>query len=120
MSTSKQAILAASGIALCAAMPVLGHHALEAKYDRNRMITVKGTVMRMTWNNPHVRLYLDGKDDSQPEMKWELEMASPNALLRTGWKIDTVRRGDHVTVSAYPAKDGSSVGYATKVTVTPP
>lgn len=97
------------------ALPAIGHHALAARYDLNQSVTVTGTVTKVEWENPHVRLYLDsgGRGDV---MHWELEMASPNLLILNGIKLDSLRRGDRVTVNAYPARDGSYVGYARKVT----
>jgi hypothetical protein len=94
---------------------VLAHHALQAQFDMNQTITLKGTVTKMDWSNPHVRLYLEVRNESK-SVTWELYMASPNQQLMNGWKIDTYRRGDHVTVDACPARDGSSVGFAKKVT----
>jgi hypothetical protein len=119
----KRFVLSASASLLFLAIPIDAHHRLELVYDQNRPIILKGTVTKVDWSNPHVRLYIDGKeelgrDEPGSPMKWNLEMGSPNSLLRTGWKIDTFRRGDHVTVNAYPARDGSSLGYATKVTRT--
>ena len=115
-------VLSAAVSLLLAAIPIYAHHRLELVYDQNRPIILKGTVTKLDWSNPHVRLYIDGKEDRGNElgsqMNWNLEMGSPNSLLRTGWKIDTFRRGDHVTVNVYPARDGSSLGYATKVTRT--
>jgi hypothetical protein len=115
-------VLSAAVSLLLAAIPIFAHHRLELVYDQNRPIILKGTVTKVDWSNPHVRLYIDGKEDLGQEvgsqMSWNLEMGSPNSLLRTGWKIDTFRRGDHVTVNVYPARDGSSLGYATKVTRT--
>jgi hypothetical protein len=96
--------------------PALAHHALATEYDLNRSVTVVGTVTKFEWANPHVRLYLDtdasGRNDP---MHWELEMASPNLLVLHGLKIDSLRTGDQVTVTAYPARDGSNLGYAIKV-----
>ena len=97
-------------------VPIQAHHRLELVYDQTKPIILKGTVTKIDWSNPHVRLYIDG--EQAPQMSWKLEMGSPNSLLRTGWKIDTFRRGDHVIVNAFPARDGSSLGYATKVTRT--
>jgi hypothetical protein len=120
---AKRFILSIGVSFLLAAIPVPAHHRLELVYDETRPIILKGTVTKIDWSNPHVRLYLDGKveihdDEAASQMKWELEMGSPNSLLRTGWKIDSFRRGDHVTINAFPARNGSSVGYATKVTRT--
>ncbi len=90
------------------------HHALQAQFDMNRTINLTGAVKRMDWSNPHVRLYIAVQDESKT-VTWELYMGSPNQQLLNGWKIDTYRRGDVVSVDAYPARDGSSVGFAKKV-----
>jgi hypothetical protein len=97
---------------------VLAHHALEAQFDTKHTITLKGAVTRMDWSNPHVRLYIEVKDQGRTVI-WELYMGSPSLQAMNGWKIDTYRRGDHVSVDAYPARDGSSVGYARKVRTVP-
>jgi hypothetical protein len=96
--------------------PTLAHHTLATEYDLNRSVTVVGTVTKVEWANPHVRLYLDthaarGSDT----MHWKLEMPSPNFLVLNGLKIDSLRIGDQVTITAYPARDGSNLGYALKV-----
>jgi hypothetical protein len=98
-----------------AAAPVLAHHALAAVYDTRQSIMLKGTVTKIVWNNPHVQLYLQAMDKGAPESTWEFELGSPNLLTLNGFKIDTFRRGDYVVVTAYPARDGSKLGYANKV-----
>ena len=91
----------------------LGHHALGAEYDLKRSVRLTGTVTKVEWANPHVRLYLDANGAGSGDvMHWELEMASPNLLILNGLKIDSLRLGDMVTVSANPARDGSNSGYA--------
>jgi len=77
-------------------------------------------VTKVAWANPHARLYIDVKDEGGgAAMNWELELASLNMLMLNGWKIDTLRQGDHVLVHAYRAKHGSNSGYANRVTITP-
>ena len=112
---SAQAVLIAGMSLLLVPMIALAHHALQAQFDMNQTITLKGTVTKMDWSNPHVRLYLEVKNESK-SVTWELYMASPNQQIMNGWKIDTYRRGDHVSVDVHPARDGSSVGFARKVT----
>jgi len=113
---TKRAFLIATVSLLCLAMPVVAHHRLEVQFDPNQIVMLNGTVTNITWANPHVHLYITagGKDP----MNWELEMGSPNQLMLHGWKIDTLRRGDHVLVNAYRARDGSTLGYAQTVTKT--
>jgi uncharacterized protein DUF6152 len=113
-------VLVAAMVLLLAAVPVLAHHSLAAKYDTRQSVLLKGTVTRITWDNPHVHLYLQAADKQEPDAGWEFEMGSPNLLILNGWKLDTFRRGDYVLVTAYPARDGSMFGYATKVALSTP
>ena len=100
---------------LVAAAPVLAHHGLAAKYDTRQPITLTGTITKISWDNPHVHLYLQAADKGATDAGWEFEMGSPNLQIMNGWKIDTFRAGDRVVVTAYPARDGSRFGYANKV-----
>jgi hypothetical protein len=87
---------------------------LGAEYDLKRSVKLTGTVTKVEWANPHVRLYLD-QNGAGDVMHWELEMASPNLLTLNGLKIDSLRQGDVVTVSANPARNGSNSGYARRI-----
>jgi uncharacterized protein DUF6152 len=109
--------LVAGIVILLAALPVRAHHTLATKYDTRQSIMLKGTVTKITWDNPHVHLYLQAMEGAA-DAGWEFEMGSPNLLIHEGWKLDTFRRGDHVVVTAYPARDGSKFGYASKVSLT--
>ena len=111
----QRAVLLASLSLLVVPTLVLAHHGLEGQFDTKKTITLTGTVLRLDWSNPHVRLYLDVKDESKT-VTWELDLGSPNLQMMNGWKIDTYRQGDRVKVQANPARDGSNVAYARKVT----
>jgi Family of unknown function (DUF6152) len=111
----ERAVLIAGMSLLLVPTLVLAHHALQAQFDMKQTITLTGAVTKMDWSNPHVRLYVEVRNESK-SVTWELYLASPNQQIINGWKIDTYRRGDHVSVEAYPARDGSSVGFARKVT----
>jgi hypothetical protein len=112
----KRAILIAGLGLLLVPAEVSAHHSLQAQFDTQQTITLAGTVTKMDWSNPHVRLYLEIKDETNHTVTWELYMGSPNLQLRNGWKLDTYRRGSRVRVDAHPARDGSNLGYAVKVT----
>jgi len=90
---------------LLAAVPVLAHHSFKAEFDESHAITLSGTVAKVNWKNPHVRLFVDVKDESGKITNWELELSSPNGLLTQGWKVDSLKPGDQVTVSGYRARD---------------
>jgi len=108
---SKRAVLIAGVCSLFVPTAVFAHHGLRAQFDTEQTITLTGTVKKMDWSNPHVRLYIELKDSNN----WELYMGSPYLQMMNGMKIDTYRRGDQVRIDAYPARDGSNVGYARKI-----
>lgn len=111
-------MLATTGL-LLAALPVLAHHSFKAQYDESQPVTLKGTVTKITWNNPHVRMSLDVKDDQGKVVSWELELASPNGLISQGWKVDSIKPGDQVSVSGFRARDGSNMANIRKVVLDP-
>jgi hypothetical protein len=88
------------------------HHSFAAEYDEKKVITLKGVVTKFEWTNPHVRFYVDVKDDKGNLTNWDLELMSPNTLTRAGWSRHALNVGDQVTVTAYLAKDGSHRGNA--------
>jgi len=111
----KRAVLIVVVSLLVVQTAALAHHALQAQFDMKQTITLTGAVTKIDWSNPHVRLYLDVKGESNT-VTWELDMGSPNLQMMNGWKIDTYKRGDRVRVFANPARDGSNVAYGRRVT----
>ena len=96
-----------AGMALLAvvAQPTFAHHAFAAEFDMNKPFTVTGVVSKVAWQNPHVYVYVDGKDESGKTLTYALECNSVNTLVHKGWTRDALKKGDQVTVSAYGAKD---------------
>ena len=88
------------------------HHSFAAEYDANKPVTLKGTVTKVEWMNPHARFYIDVKDEKGVAHNWNLELASPNVLVRNGWKRNSLSIGDEVTVDGSAAKDGSRMANA--------
>ena len=110
----KRAVWIAGVSLLWAPTALRAHHALEAQFDTKNTITLTGAVKNMDWSNPHVRLYIEVRNESNTVV-WEVDMGSPNMQLMAGWKIDTYRRGSLVRVDAYPARNGANVAYGRTV-----
>ena len=85
------------------------HHSFAAQYDRSKPHTITGTVTKMEWQNPHIYFYLTVKDAAGKETEWAVEGMAPNGLYRQGWRRDTVKAGDVVTVDGWLARDGSNL-----------
>jgi hypothetical protein len=94
---------------LAVSVPVLAHHG-SAAYDTDKTITLKGTVTRWFWSNPHCLIQLDVTDDSGHVAHWTAETENPSTMIRIGWTEKSLKPGDQVTVTALPVKNGNPVG----------
>ena len=93
---------------------VFAHHG-TANYDTTKSVTVKGTVSNFQFINPHVIVSLDVKDDKGNVVTWQGGLTSPNHLMRSGWTKETLKDGDVVTLSGFPAKTGAPEMWIQKV-----
>jgi hypothetical protein len=101
--------LIAVAVAMLAGATVLAHHSFDAEYDANKVSNISGYVTKVDWLNPHAFVYIDSADDKGAVRSFKVEMGPPYALVRGGWKKDTLKVGDKVTVEgAALAKDGSN------------
>jgi hypothetical protein len=121
MKTKRQVLAFAKLLGVIAgtavALPLLAHHSDQAHYDERQPVTLMGTVTKVRWANPHVEVNLDVKDSNGSVNNWQLELNSPNALMSQGWKVDSIRQGDVITVTGFRARDGSFAAIARKVTL---
>lgn len=109
-------LVAAAAVALLAPLlPLAAHHSFAAEYDAAKPITLKGVVTKVEWTNPHARFYVDVKDSAGKTTNWNLELASPNVLKRAGWRRDSLKEGDQITVEGSLARDGSKMANALAV-----
>lgn len=95
--------LLASGLSLAA------HHSFAAQFDIKKPITIKGPVTRLEWANPHIYFYMEIPDAAGKPAIWAIEGMAPNVLYRAGWRKDSVKVSDVVTVNGYLARDGSKL-----------
>jgi len=96
--------------------PIMGHHSTAA-FDSNSVVIIEGEVTQVRWINPHASFKLTGDaSEDQPDGLWTIEMTAPNVLINQGWKRNSLRVGDKVTVFANPLhnavtlNDGSQGG----------
>ena len=102
--------------ALGVAVPAYAHHSFPVQYDASKPITLTGKVTKVEWTNPHIFIYVDVPDEATGEVvNWALEMGGPNALLRLGWKRDSIKADDLITVEGSRARDGSHLANATSI-----
>ena len=100
-------IVLLAALLLCAAAPVWAHHAFAAEFDANKQVTLKGTIAKMDWINPHAWLHIDVKDTDGAVTRWMIELGPPNSLLKRGWNKQSVPVGADVVVVGYLSKDGA-------------
>lgn len=103
-----------AGLGLTTA-PSFAHHSFAALYDTSKPLTLRGTITRVDWTNPHVIFYMDVRDESGKVSNWSFELGSPNTLMHAGWNRNTLKPGDGITVKGSRAKDNSNQGNATTI-----
>ena len=92
------------------AAPALAHHSFSM-FDADKTVTLSGTVKEFEWTNPHAWLRIMVNDPASGKaLQYAVEMGSPGQQSRVGWKPDSVKPGDKVTVKIHPLKDGSRGG----------
>ena len=91
-----------------AAAPALAHHAVSAEFDRNKPITFTGTVKKVDWMNPHIYTHIEAKDANGKVVVYQVEGGVPNSLFRGGWRPDSLKIGETVTVAGSRAKSENS------------
>jgi hypothetical protein len=112
---TKLAVLAAGFCLLWLAVPVVAHHAVGGEYDANKPITLKGTVTKIEWTNPHARIYFDVAQPDGKVVNWNVELAARSALVRQGWSQRSLKIGDMVTVEGIQARSGVNMANARAV-----
>ena len=101
--------VAGAVVALVALSGAVAAHHSPAVFDQTKTVELKGTVKAFKWQNPHTFLDVEIAGAKGREI-WTVEMTSPTYLLRAGWKNNSVKLGDKVSVLVHPVKEGDVKG----------
>jgi hypothetical protein len=110
MSRLRTVLISGLGL-LCISLPLSAHHATSTVYDvdDDKAVSLVGAVTKVEWLNPHIHIYVDVADPSGKVVNYAVEGGTPNSLYRRGWRKDSVKPGDMVTIEgAAPARNGTA------------
>ena len=108
---------ALAGFWLALTAPASAHHAFSTEFDAKQPITLKGTISRVEWINPHAFIHLDVKGPDGTVVEWMIEAGSPNTLVRRGMTRDSIPTGTEVVVFGYRHRNGSNAANGRDVTL---
>jgi len=117
----KNVIVCAAAVVVLGAIsatPARAHHSVSAEFDTAKPIEFTGTVKKVEWTNPHIYTQVETKGADGKPIVYRVEGGAPNALYRSGWRKDTLKVGEQVSVKGIRAKreDSTNVGNATITT----
>lgn len=95
---------------LAATPSVLAHHSFAATYDATKTVTLNGTVTRVEFRNPHIWVFVDVQGDGAAAVtNWGCEGGAPNQLFRQGWRPDTLKEGEKVSIEGFASRSGKPI-----------
>jgi hypothetical protein len=107
---TKPVIVMLAGLAAC--IPGSAHHSIAAEFDLKKPVVLHGVVTKVEWSNPHVIFWIAVKGEQKSPANWSCEAAGIHFLERQGWKRDSLKVGDQITVDGFLARDGSETASA--------
>lgn len=115
----KVSILFVAAIAMIVgAATARAHHSVAAEFDTSKPVEFKGTIKKVDWTNPHIYTSVETKTADGKTVVYRVEGGPPNSLFRQGWRKDSLKVGEEVTVKGIRAKreDSLNIGQATITT----
>jgi Family of unknown function (DUF6152) len=109
-------VVVTAAVVLSAAAPASAHHSF-AVYDHTRTLTLRGTVTKFQWTNPHAYLEIDVKQPDGSVKHYSIELTSINMMQRVGWRSNMIKSGDQVTAVVAPLLSGEAAGLGLEVTL---
>jgi hypothetical protein len=113
----KRMLLTLFAAALLAVVPAAAHHSISAEFDLSKPVKFSGVIKKVDWTNPHIYTHVEVKEAGKTTI-YRVEGGPPNALFRQGWRKDTLKVGETVSVTGIRAKNPTSmnIGQATILT----
>jgi hypothetical protein len=113
MTLNPSRVSAFAAVLFLLAIPAFAHHS-RAQYDMSKVITLKATVTKVDWTNPHTLIYFDVNGNGNVQ-NWNAITGGPGRLQRQGWTSETVKPGDPITISGWPMKSGAHEMWLTSI-----
>jgi len=111
----RKASVVFAAVLMSATVQISAHHSVSAEFDTTKPVTFTGTISRVEWTNPHIYTHVQVKEPDGKVTEYRVEGGAPNSLYRQGWRKDSLKTGETVTVSGIRSKNQESmnVGQAT-------
>jgi uncharacterized protein DUF6152 len=106
---SRRVIVSVIAVGLLIPWPLAAHHG-SAAFDTGKKVTLKGTVKEWVYSNPHCLLTLDVTGEDGQMVQWIAEGQAPNVIFPVGYRKDSFKAGDQVSITVEPVKNGRPMG----------